>query len=156
MDDRQLAAERIGSALTQAGMPRIPARVFSALLVDDDGRMTSVELTGFLGVSPSAVSGAVKYLTQLTMVRRERHQEPGSRRDVYVVDPDAWTDMMTRRDQLYAPIRAALAAGRDLLDRDSPAALRVERARAFLVFLDEELGDILTRWEKRRDELGLG
>lgn len=155
MDDRQQAAERIGAALAQAGMARLPARVFAALLVDDDGRMTSAELTEFLGVSAAAVSGAVKYLTQLTMVRRERHPEPGSRRDVYVVEDDALTDMMARRDHLYAPIRAALATGRQLLDQDSPAELRVARAYAFLVFLDEELADILERWAKRRDDLGL-
>ncbi|MDX6284008.1 MAG: hypothetical protein QOH03_5079, partial [Kribbellaceae bacterium] len=28
--------ERMGGALTQAGLPRLPSLVFSALLVDDD------------------------------------------------------------------------------------------------------------------------
>ena len=111
--------ERMGGALTQAGLPRLPSLVFSALLVDDDGRMTSAELARTLEVSPASVSGAVNYLAQLGMLRRER--ERGSRRDVYVVDDDAWHGALMRRDQLYAPMVAALTAGmRDLRD-DSPA-----------------------------------
>ena len=62
----------------------MPALVFSALLVDDDGRMTSTELTSSLEVSPASVSGAVKYLAQVGMLRRER--ERGS-----VVTCTSWT-----------------------------------------------------------------
>ena len=103
---QQSSVERIGGALTQAGLARLPSRVFAALLVDDDGRMTSVELAAALGVSAAGVSGAVGYLEQLGMLRRER--ERGSRRDVYVVDDDAWHDAMMRHDQLYGPIKASL------------------------------------------------
>ena len=79
---------------------------FSALLVDDDGRMTAAELTSSLGSAPASISGAVRYLEQVGMVRRER--ERGSRRDVYVVDDDAWHGAMMRTDQVYAPMIAAL------------------------------------------------
>ena len=118
------------AALTQAGLPRVPSLVFSALLVDDDGRMTSAELSGELDVSPASVSGAVRYLAQLGMVRRER--ERGSRRDVYVVDDDAWHGTMMRRDQLYAPMLAALTAGISALGEDSPVHDRLLLTREFL------------------------
>ena len=62
-----------------------------------------------LGVSAAAVSGGVKYLAHLQMMRRER--ERGSRREVYVVDDDAWHGLMLRRDHLYAPMLRG-AAGR--------------------------------------------
>src|SRR5689334_13003759 len=118
------AAERIGGALAAAGLQRMPARVWGALLVDDDGRMTSAELAEFLQVSPAGISGAVKYLSQLGMVRRER--ERGTRRDVYVVEDDAWHDTMMRHDQIYGPItqafERALAA---LPPEDAPARHRV-------------------------------
>ena len=45
--------ERFGSALTDSGMPRLPARVFAALLADDDGRMTATELADALGLPPA-------------------------------------------------------------------------------------------------------
>ena len=143
--------ERMGAALTQAGLPRVPSLVFSALLVDDDGRMTSAELSAALEVSPASVSGAVRYLGQVGMVRRER--ERGSRRDVYVVDDDAWHGAMMRRDQLYAPMLAALTAGIARLGEDSPVHDRLLLTREFLSFVDEEMAGLAEKWEApaRRD-----
>ena len=142
---------RMGGALTQAGLPRVPSLVFAALLVDDDGRMTSAELAEALEVSPASVSGAVNYLARVGMLRRER--ERGSRRDVYVVDEDAWHGAMMRRDQLYAPMIAALSSGMRLLGPDSPAHDRLLLTREFLNFLNEELADLPERWDKRRAEI---
>ena len=70
-------------------MARMPARVFAAILTADDGRCTAAELAGTLGVSPAAVSGAVRYLMQLGLVRRER--DPGERRDHYRISSDTGT-----------------------------------------------------------------
>src|SRR6185503_2871633 len=69
--------ERMGGALTDAGLPRLPSRAFAALVVDDDGRMTAAELAETLAVSPAAVSGAVNFLAQIGFLHRER--ERGSR-----------------------------------------------------------------------------
>ena len=41
---RDRFVDEMATALNQAGLPRLPSRVFSALLADDDGRMTSAEL----------------------------------------------------------------------------------------------------------------
>ena len=100
--------ERMGGALTDAGLPRLPSRVFAAIVVDDDGRMTAAELAETLAVSPAAVSGAVKLLSQIGFLHRER--ERGSRKDVYVVDDDAWHGAMMRRDQTYTPMTTALTS----------------------------------------------
>jgi DNA-binding transcriptional regulator GbsR (MarR family) len=143
--------DRMGGALTQAGLPRVPSHVFSALLVDDDGRMTAAELAETLEISPASVSGAVNYLATLGMIRRER--ERGSRKDVYVVDEDAWHGVMLRRDQLYAPLIAALTAGLRSLGDDSPAHDRLLLSREFLNFINEELADLPERWEKKRAEI---
>jgi predicted transcriptional regulator len=149
---QQSSVERIGAALTQAGVARLPSRVFAALLVDDDGRMTSVELAAALGVSAAGISGAVGYLEQLGMLRRER--ERGSRRDVYVVDDDAWHDAMMRHDQVYGPIRASLEHALSALGPDAPAHLRLTLTREFLVFVEDEMDAIAEKWEKRKAELG--
>ena len=143
--------ERMGAALTQAGLPRVPSLVFSALLVDDDGRMTSAELADSLELSPASISGAVNYLAQLGMIRRERQR--GSRRDVYVMDDDAWHGTLMRRDQLYAPMIAALTAGLSSLGDDSPAHQRLLLTREFLAFVDEEMAGLAEKWEKRRAEV---
>jgi len=143
--------ERMGGALTQAGLPRVPSLVFSALLVDDDGRMTAAELAETLELSPASISGAVNYLAQLGMLRRER--ERGSRRDLYVVDDDAWHGTLMRRDQLYAPMIAALTAGLRSLGDDSPAHQRLMLTREFLTFVDEEMAGLAEKWDQRRAEI---
>jgi DNA-binding transcriptional regulator GbsR (MarR family) len=143
--------ERMGGALTEAGVPRLPSLVLSALLIDDDGRMTSAELAEALEISPASVSGAVNYLARLGMLRRER--ERGSRRDVYVVDDDAWHGVMMRRNAMYAPMVAALTAGMKAIGEDSPAHQRLLLSREFLVFIDEFLAEFPDRWETRRAEI---
>lgn len=141
-------AERMGGALAEAGLPPLPARVFAALLADDDGRMTSTELTGLLGVSPGGVSGAVRYLAQLGLLRRER--EPGSRRDVYVVDDDSWRNAMLREEQMFPPLMAALAAGIDEVGSDSGARERLALSLEFMEFVRDELRGLADRWAARQ------
>jgi len=141
----------MGAALTDAGLPRLPSRVFAALLVDDDGRMTSAELAETLGVSAGGVSGAVKYLAQLRVVRRER--ERGSRRDVYVVDDDAWHGTMMSTGQMYAPMSAALSQMIGDLPPGDPALKRLVLTREFLIFVEDEMVELAERWELRRKEL---
>jgi len=142
---------RMGGALADAGLPPLPSRVFAALLVDDDGRMTSAELARALEVSPAGVSGAVNYLARIGMLRRER--EPGSRRDVYVVDDDAWHGAMMRESQAYQPLLAALDAALATLAPEAPARHRLVLSREFLAFVDAELGSLAAKWEVRRAEL---
>jgi predicted transcriptional regulator len=143
--------ERMGGALTDAGLPRLPSRVFSALLVDDDGRMNAAEIAEALGVSAGGVSGAVKYLGQIGMVRRER--ERGSRRDVFVVEDDAWHSTMMSTGQVYAPMSAALTQLIVDLPEHDPARKRLVLTREFLAFVDVEMAGLAERWELRRKEL---
>ena len=143
--------ERMGAALNNAGMQRLPSRLFAALTADDDGRMTSAELVDALGVSPASVSGAVRYLTQIGFVHRER--ERGSRRDVYVVDDDAWHGAMMRRDQTYTPMTSALTAALDSLDESAPARRRLWLMREFLDFVNTEMDGVAERWQVRRRDL---
>ena len=152
-DQRAAFVERLGGALTSAGLARLPSRIFAAVMVDEDGRMTAAEIGDALGVSPAAVSGAVKYLDGVGMVRRER--ERGSRRDVFVVDDEAWHDTLLQADNIYRPMIAALAQGIDELGPDDPARHRLIVSRAFMAFLLDELRGINDRWTERRRELRL-
>ena len=149
--ERERFVERMAGALTDAGLPRLPSRVFAALLVDDDGRMTAAELADALGVSPAGISGAVNYLSRVGMLRRER--ERGSRRDVYVVDDDAWHEAMIREDQAYRPMLAALDSAVETVGDSDPAYRRLCVTREFLRFVSDEMRGISARWEERRRAL---
>lgn len=150
---RSTFVERMGGALTSAGLARLPSRIFAALLVDPDGRMTAAEIGVALQVSPASVSGAVRYLDGVGMIRRER--EPGSRRDVFVVDDDAWRDTLLHADRVYAPMVAELDRVLDALPADDPARRRVAISREFMRFVTEEMGSMSRRWQERLAELEL-
>jgi DNA-binding transcriptional ArsR family regulator len=153
-DDRAVATyvERFGDTLTDAGMPRLASRVFAQLLADEDGRMTAAELTEALDVSPAAISGAVRYLTQTYLIGKER--ERGSRRDVYVVQADAWHGAMLSRDRVLSQIESNLRAGVPAVGGiTTPAGRRLQLSVAFLEFLAERLSGMEAEWQERRVEL---
>jgi DNA-binding transcriptional regulator GbsR (MarR family) len=140
------SVESLGAGLAAGGVPLLPARVFAALLSTEDGRLTAAELVDLLHVSPASVSSAVRYLSQLRMIRRER--ERGSRRDVYVVMDDAWHDMLMQRDRLYAPIISALATARDAVGEGTRAGERLSLSVEFLEFVLRETEGAARRWEE--------
>ena len=146
VDDQQRVVERIGAAITGAGVAPLPARVFAALLVHPHGRMTSAELVEALAVSPAAVSGAVRVLEQLGWTSRER--ERGSRRDVYVLQGDDWHHALLGSDQTYRPIEAALDAAVGIAHPEARA--RLVLSREFVVFVREEMVTMAERWDERR------
>lgn len=143
--------EHFAAQLVWAGMPRMPARVFAALLASDSGALTAAELGERLHVSPAAVSGAVRYLTQQFMVTRER--EPGSRRDLFRVHSNQWYEALTNRDSVLQRWESALREGIGHLGPDSPAGHRLAETLAFFEFLQEELAGMMSRWRTRRAAL---
>lgn len=148
MTPEQRYVERMGAALTSAGLPRLPSRVYAALTVDEDGRMTAAELAAALAVSPASISSAVGFLSGIGFIHRER--ERGSRRDVFVVDDDGFHSAMMNKDQAYAPMFAALADAIAALPDDSAASARLRLMNEFLSFVSEEMTGIIERWEQRR------
>jgi predicted transcriptional regulator len=140
--------ERFASVLVAAGFPPMPARVFVALLVTDSGRLTAAELAAVLRVSPAAVSGGVRYLTQLSLVHKER--VPGSRRDYYRMPDDVWNDMFRLRDQVLQRWAALIREGIDLLGPDTPAGVRLADHAIFFDFVSAEMPEVLKRWAEYR------
>ncbi|WP_405479460.1 GbsR/MarR family transcriptional regulator [Streptomyces sp. NBC_00009] len=143
--------ERFASQLVEAGMPRMPARIFAALLASDSGALTSAELGERLRISPAAVSGAVRYLTQQHMVTRER--EPGSRRDLFRVHSNQWYEALANRDSVLKHWEDALREGVASLGDTTPAGRRLAETLAFFEFMQGELNGMMERWRARRAEL---
>ncbi|MFJ6000248.1 GbsR/MarR family transcriptional regulator [Streptomyces sp. NPDC092370] len=140
--------ESFAAQLVEAGMPRMPARVFAALLSCDEGSMTSAELGERLRISPAAVSGAVRYLAQTHMVSRER--EPGSRRERYRVHGNQWYEAMTNREAVLKRWEVALREGVAGLGSDTPAGRRLTETLAFFEFLEGGIAELMERWRVHR------
>ncbi|MEV5019894.1 GbsR/MarR family transcriptional regulator [Streptomyces sp. NPDC053780] len=143
--------EGFAAQLVEAGMQRMPARVFAALLASDSGSLTSAELGECLQVSPAAVSGAVRYLSQQHMVSRER--EPGSRRERYRVHSNQWYEALTNREAVLKRWESALREGVASLGAKSPAGRRMSETLAFFEFIDGEIAAMMERWRAHREKV---
>ncbi|MEH0556903.1 GbsR/MarR family transcriptional regulator [Streptomyces sp. B21-101] len=143
--------ESFAAQLVEAGIQRMPARVFAALLSSDEGAMTSAELGAQLMISPAAVSGAVRYLAQQHMVSRER--EPGSRRERYRVHSNQWYEALTNRETVLKRWEGALREGVESLGGDTAAGRRMSETLAFFEFVDTEIAAMMERWRLHREAL---
>ncbi|MEV4244082.1 MarR family transcriptional regulator [Streptosporangium canum] len=144
--DAQDFLERFAMIMSESGYPRMAARVFAALLVSDDGRLTAAELAERLQVGPPAISGAVKYLMHVGMVARER--DPGERRDRYRVDQVAWFTAATSSDEVFRRFEEGAREGLEVFDRDTPVGARLEEIRRFFAFLRREVPQLMHKWRE--------
>ncbi|MFF4616085.1 GbsR/MarR family transcriptional regulator [Nonomuraea jabiensis] len=128
----------------RAGMPRTAARVHHDLLLSEDGRRTAAELARRLNVSPASVSVAVNYLVEQGYARRER--DPRRRRDIYVIDNDAWyRSVVISRRQTLETVRATMAAA-ETFGLDSPVGERLAKTAAFLERVSLDMIESADRW----------
>lgn len=138
--------ERFALLLVEAGVPRMPARVFGALLLAEDGSRTAGELAEGLRVSPAAISGAVRYLMQVGLIVRARH--PGQRRDHYEVTDDLWYEAYANRDKQLEQWAMLMGDGVAVVGEDSRAGRRLEESRKFFDFLRGEIHGMMARWRE--------
>ncbi|MET9019185.1 MarR family transcriptional regulator [Actinopolymorpha sp. NPDC004070] len=147
-DETAVAAfrERFAQIMVDSGMPRMAARVYAALMVADDGKLSASELATQLGAGASAISGAVKYLVQVRLV--ERGREPGSRHDFCRIHEHTWSHFISQSDPVLVQVQAGAEEGAALLGPDSPAGRRMDETSRFFVFLREEIKESMAKWRK--------
>lgn len=149
-DERALGdvLEHAAAVLTSAGFPKMPARVLMALTVTEQQGMTASELADRLGASPAGISGAVRYLQTIGIIRRV--SQTASRRDRYEL-PSDWYASMVRQSPIYAVLATQADAG--IAAVDDPDSLATERLRdmaGFYRFLERRLPELLDEWEHVR------
>ena len=139
--------ERFAATLIDSGMPRMPARVFAALLSVDDGSCTAAELAEWLQASPAAISGAVRYLVQVGMVTRTR--QPGGRHDVYRLYSDLWYELLANRDAQLGRWIDSVHDGVAAVGANTPAGERLTETGRFFEYLRIELPLLIERWREQ-------
>lgn len=145
MSDLARAVERLGQTLESMGIPRMPARVFAFILADDQAAYTASELAGGLDVSPAAISGAVRYLTDTHLVVRERN--PAGRGDLFRVrDGDIWGTIQASRLPLLDHIIVSVREAAELLPAGSAGRARVEETRDYFTFIRDDARGLDERW----------
>ncbi|MFU8872230.1 GbsR/MarR family transcriptional regulator [Micromonospora sp. SL4-19] len=153
-EEVHLFVERMAMAYADVGFPRMAGRVLFTVMSADDP-LTAAEIGEQLDVSPAAVSGAVRYLTQFGMLVREPVK--GSRRDRYRMPDNAWYEATLTKTGLYKSFIDIANGGVEALHgRATPAGERVAEMRDFYVFIQEEIDALGERWRARRAATGHG
>jgi DNA-binding transcriptional regulator GbsR (MarR family) len=140
--------ERFAAMLIEAGIPRMPARVFAALLASDTGRLSAAELASQLQASPAAISGGVRYLIGVGMISRQ--DEPGSRRHHYRVPDNVWDEVIRLRDRLLIRWTTVLREGIEVVGADSQAGARLADSVRYFEFVSAELPAVLAKWDEQK------
>lgn len=141
-------AERAAALLTGAGFPRMPSRVLLTLTVSEGG-LTAAQLAERLEVSAAAISGAVRYLQSMAMVRRV--SQPGSRRDVYELIDNPWYSAGMNEDRFYgAMISVADGIPEAAGGLGTEVGARVVEMVDFLQFIKRRLPELLVEWKESR------
>lgn len=140
--------ESSAAELTAHGFPAMPARVVMALTVSEESRLTSEELSTQLSASPAAISGAVRYLNTLGVIRQTT--KAGSRRHVYSLTQTPWYTASLTNPSVYRNLTRLLESGSAHLDEGSAARGRVEEMAEFFRFLERRLPELLDEWNDRR------
>jgi DNA-binding transcriptional regulator GbsR (MarR family) len=139
--------EQATDAFAEQGFPRTPAAVLMALMASDDGALEAGELTARLGISPAAVSGAVRYLVQLRFVRIGAVR--GTRRHRYFLVDETWYAGSLRQTDRYAQLAALVEAALPS-DPDSPGLARFSEMAAFFRFLERRMPALFEEWRATR------
>jgi len=156
-DDAAVArfVEHMAMVLADWGFPRMAARVLMTMMVSDEESLTAAELADRLGVSPAAISGAVRYLMHLSMIARE--PVPGSRLVRYRLPDDAWYLATGAKSDLFKSLADLAAEGVTALGGlATSSGARVAEMRDYFMFTHTELPTILSRWAAIKAQAGHG
>lgn len=145
--------EDMARLLAEWGLPRMAGRVIWTLMCAEERSLTAGELAERLGVSPAAISGAVRYCIQINMVAREH--EPGSRRDRYRLVDDSWYEVTIAKMSLLDTIRAG--ADKVLESAGGPksaAGRRIADMRDFYTYVQAAMPELMGRWQEQKRSRG--
>ena len=146
--------EDFGLLFEGAGGSRMVGRVLGLLLVSETPELSAEEISDCLRASQGAISTATRTLVGIGLVRRLT--KPGERRAYFAANSDAWQE--TTRQQIAGSraFREMAERGLDLKVADGPEAGRgLEAMRDFYAFWEQELSEVLARWEReKRREAG--
>lgn len=141
--------EQMARMLADWGFPRMAGRVLFAIMAADEPALTASDLADRLGVSPAAISGAVRYLVHINMVARD--PVPGSRRDRYRLVDDTFYEVTIAKMTLIKDLaniadQGVVAAGGE----DRPSGARLAGMRDFYTFVQEMMPTLIDRWAERK------
>jgi DNA-binding transcriptional regulator GbsR (MarR family) len=145
--------EEMALLLASWGFPRMPARVLILLMASEHDSLDAGQLAEGLGVSPAAISGALRYLVDVGLVVPRPH--PGRRRATYTIPNAAWYEAAVLKIDFFTRLADRSRSGAASLGGEATApGARFAEMADFFEFMASEIPNMLTRWRARDDEPG--
>jgi len=128
------------------GMSRMAGRIWAALLIADNEKLTADDLVRMLGASRGSVSAITRMLERVGVLQRVT--QPGKRKHYYRATAASVTIDLERENlqTLHRVMSSGLEAVRG---SGSPAERRLGEFIEFIAFLREEFSTIAERWNAR-------
>jgi DNA-binding transcriptional regulator GbsR (MarR family) len=143
--------EDLGLFFETLGHTRMSGRIFAALLLAEPPEMSSAELAGSLSVSSGSVSTTTRELIRLGLI--ERAALPGERRDYFRANVGAIPELLRERLGVVRRMHELMERGEDIARSKDPAVVRrLEQIHAFYEFFEDEIDQVLARWDERSGE----
>jgi DNA-binding transcriptional regulator GbsR (MarR family) len=141
--------ENIALYYENYGIARIAGRIFGLLLVTTTP-LSAEQIGDLLDASLSSVSTNARALIANGWV--EKITFPGDRTTYYRFSPDAWQNVMERRKQSFAPLKAIAEQMKASLSPDDPARQQLEDMSAWTDLLMEHYDTLISAWKARHSE----
>ncbi len=146
---QQNFVEEAGLSFEMVGLPRMAGRIFGWLLISNPPHQSPAELVEVLQASKGSISTMTRLLAQIGLI--ERISLPGQRRDYFRIRPNAWSQLTRQRLIQITAFRRLAEQGLSLIQAEDPALLkRLEEMRDMHAFLEQEMPQMLERWENRQ------
>lgn len=131
------------------GFPRMAARIFGVMMVNDEEYATQAELSEMLQASTGSISTMVRLLEQLGFV--ERVSLPGERRDRFKLTSDPLVEMTSRRIDGAGRVADLFRSARESDEIGPEASARLARAEAFYRFFEKAMRERFDEWKAMDD-----
>jgi len=149
LDSIKQKVENMGVFFEQTGLTPIHGRVFAYLLISDPPYRDFYEIQAFLQASKSAVSNALKYLTESGTV--DYITFSGDRRRYFRVNIDGWMTNFKMKvrglSTLKNLVEEVLAARVD--SKHTDFTTKLEQMVAFQAYLTEGIEQLITTWDQK-------
>ena len=143
--------ERWGVLFELLGGTRVMGRIVGWLLVCDPPEQTAAQIAEAVGASAGSVSTATRRMVEAAFI--ERVGVPGARSAHFRMRPGTWGQLLRRRLAHLNSMLELAEEGLGLVrgdggDADAEKSLRLREIMSYCRFVDRELPDFLSRWEK--------
>ena len=143
--------ERWGMLFEFLGATRMMGKVLGWLLTCEPPEQSAADIAEAVGASAGSISTTTRTLTQTGFI--ERIGIPGERSAYFRVRSGMWGQLLRRRMSYIVQMRDLVDEGLALRPEGDPhGALRLRELRSYCSFIERELPEFVSRWEREWKE----